>query len=53
MTRTVLPDSNRGRNKRGICAHKRTNGAKRAKRQYVPGFAPQDVTAYAMRVDHR
>lgn len=46
VTITTLPDGNRGRNKRGICAHKTTKGAKKAKRQHVPGWQPQEVTAY-------
>jgi hypothetical protein len=47
VTRVILRPCNRGRNKRGICAHKTTKGAKKAKRQHVPGWQPQEVTAYA------
>lgn len=46
MHRIVLRPCNRGRNKRGVCAHKTTKGAKKAKKQYRPGFPPQEVTAY-------
>lgn len=49
--RTELPPSTRGKNKRGVCAHKATKGAKAAKRQNVPGWAPSEVTAYRPRLD--
>jgi len=50
MTVTITKgrDINRGRNARGICAHKATKGAKRAKRQIVPNGGPREVTAYRM-----
>ncbi len=37
-----LPPSNRGRNKRGLCSHKPTKGAKRARKQKPPviGLSP-------------
>ena len=47
ITRTVLRDVNKGRNARGICAHKATKGAKRAKRQVEP-TQPYPVTAHRM-----
>lgn len=48
FTRTVLRDGNRGRNKRGLCAHKRTKRTSRAKGQLQTGYAPSPVTAYTM-----
>lgn len=46
LTTTVLKPSTRGKNKRGTCLHKRTKLTSPEKRQYVPGFQPQPVTAY-------
>lgn len=37
---TVLKPGNKGRNARGICAHKRTKLAARQKKQYIPGNVP-------------
>ena len=51
LTRTVLAPSTKGRNKRGVCAHKATRGAKAAKAQIQTGYAPNEVTAYRMRLD--
>jgi hypothetical protein len=51
LTRVELKPSNRGRNKRGTCAHKMTKGAKPAKAQLQTGYAPVPVTAYRMRLD--
>lgn len=49
-TRVVLRESRKGRNKRGVCLHKAAKSrVKKAKRQNVPGWAPQPVTAYSMR----
>jgi hypothetical protein len=44
VKRTVLRASNKGRNARGTCAHKRTKYAKKAKRQQVGGFSPSPTT---------
>jgi hypothetical protein len=48
MIVTVLPPCNRGRNKRGVCAHKRTKGARPTGNQLQTGYAPNEVTAYRM-----
>lgn len=54
FTTVVLPESRRGRNKRGIAAHKPARSyTRKAKRQNTAslGLSPQPVTAYAFRAD--
>lgn len=48
MNKVILRPSNRGRNKRGVCGHKRTKGAKRAKGQRHYGV-PQMPTMHGPR----
>lgn len=51
FTVTVLPPSNKGRNKRGTCLHKCTKRVSPPKAQLQTGYAPKPVTAYAFRAD--
>jgi hypothetical protein len=50
QTRVVLPPSRKGRNKRGVCAHKRTRPTQTPSNAEMlqTGYAPRPVTAYAM-----
>lgn len=49
LTRTTLPPSRKGANKRGICAHKMTQT--HPTHTKPTSAIPQPVAAYAMRFD--
>ena len=50
LTRVELPPSRRGRNKRGICGHKRTRVTQSLtpSEMILTGYEPRPVTAYKM-----
>lgn len=50
QTRVVLKPATRGKNARGICAHKRTKGARvvTPAEMLQTGYAPMEVSAYRM-----